>query len=145
MGKYTALIKKAIGYDKQRGDSVEVVNARFNKAVSEEETISDRFLQEIDWQSMITYVITAILFALFFVFGLKPLLSMLSKTVKDAEMSRGLPEGKREIEGAGGSDELPPGVSMEGAAKLGERESQLVNFAQTNPKLFAQYIKSWLQ
>jgi flagellar M-ring protein FliF len=144
MAKYSALVKKALGYDKDRGDSVEVVNVQFNETGFEPETVTDRFIRQIDWQSMITYLITAILFALFFIYGLKPLLKILSKTVEKVEVAgrftdRGQETGRLE------TDEFPHGIPTPGAVKPGEKEGQLLNFAKTNPKLFAQYLKSWIR
>ena len=149
IAKYNVLVKKTVGYDEDRGDSVEVVNIQFQETVSEVESVTDRLMQQIDWQSMITYMVTAIIFALFFVFGLKPLLSTLSKTVESAEIAAALPQGSTGSPGAvaGGTatpDELPPGIRGDDA-QLGTKETQLVNFAESNPKLFAQYIKNWLQ
>ena len=142
--KYKSLVMKAVGYDRDRGDSVEVINFQFHKAPVQEEGMAVSFLQKIDWQSMITYMITAILFALFFVFGLKPMLSILSKSVEDVEKKHKLSERKMELESEA-AEGLPPGVEAGGAVKSGGKETQLVNFAQTNPKLFAQYIKSWIK
>lgn len=144
MNKYEVLVKKAVGFDEDRGDSIEVVNVQFAEVVFERETTAERLLQGIDWQSVITYLITALLFVLFFVFGLKPLLGMLSKAVMEGGVAGRLPVGRKEVGGLP-SEELPPGLGLDGATKLSEKENQLLNFAQSNPKLFAQYIKSWLR
>ncbi len=142
--KYKTLVMKAVGYDKDRGDSIEVVNFQFRESLQEEASMADSLVEKIDWQSMISYMITAVLFALFFVFGLKPLLNMLSKSVGEVEEKRKLIEGKKQLE-ADSDDELPPGMQADGTAKAGTKESQLINFAETNPKLFSQYIKGWIE
>ncbi len=144
MNKYTTLVKRAVGYDDMRGDSVEVVNVQFQQVEAAEETALERLVKEIDWESIITYIITAILFAVFFIFGLRPILRMISSAMQEAPQPRELPE-RRPGEAAEG-EMLPPSAFEEKALEqLGEKQTGLVTFAQKNPRLFAQYLKNWLQ
>jgi len=137
--KYENLVKRAVGYDEDRNDSVEVVNIQFEEIEQEVETVVDRMVRQIDIQSLITYVITAVLFAMFFIFGLKPLMRLLTSTVSETEAV------KRIAEGAGAEEEeeeLPEiGVSQD----RGGRHRQLMDFAKKNPRLFAQYLKSMMR
>lgn len=140
--KYEALVKKAVGYDENRGDAVEVVNVQFHEMAAEVESLMERILRQLNVQSIITYTITAFLFALFFIFGLGPLIRLLSKTVERGEAVPELPEEKKGLEP--GAEELPSAAFME-QAKIGERQANLIQFAKQNPRLFAQYLKTWLE
>ncbi|MCP4714587.1 MAG: flagellar M-ring protein FliF, partial [Deltaproteobacteria bacterium] len=71
MNKYAALVKQAVGYNEDRGDTVEVVNVQFQEMDLETKSIVGKLVEQIDLQSIITYMITAFLFALFFIFGLR--------------------------------------------------------------------------
>jgi flagellar M-ring protein FliF len=144
MKKYEALVKRAVGYNEDREDSVEVVNIQFREMpLPEEETAMERVMQQIDWRSIVVYVTIAILFALFFIFGLRPLMGMISKTMEWAKAYTALAERRRGREPEGPEEELLPGLDK--ARQFGEKQSQLLNFAKKNPKLFAQYLKSYLE
>ncbi|MCX8044271.1 MAG: flagellar basal-body MS-ring/collar protein FliF [Desulfobacterota bacterium] len=145
MKKYEALVKRAVGYDEQRGDSVEVVNVQFSELVSEAPSAVERIIGEINWQSVITYIITAFLFAIFIIFGLKPLLKMVSRTIELVKPAAELGEGRAELREPGapaiGGEQL---IDL-AVQKLGQKQASLLEFAQKNPRLFAQYLKNWLK
>jgi len=145
MKKYEALVKRAVGYDEQRGDSVEVVNVQFSELAPERPSTVDRIVGAINWQSVITYVITALLFAIFIIFGLKPVIKMLSRTIESIKPIPELVEGKAELREPGapalGGDMLIDKAMQ----KLGQKQATLLDFAQKNPRLFAQYLKNWLK
>lgn len=145
MKKYEALVKRAVGYDEQRGDSVEVVNVQFSELVPERLGTIERIMSEVNWQSVITYVTTALLFAIFIIFGLKPVIKMISKTIESIKPFAELAEGRAELR-------EPGAPALEGeklidiaVQKLGKKQTSLVDFAQKNPRLFAQYLKNWLK
>lgn len=142
MKKYDALVKQAVGYNKDRGDSVEVVNVQFHEMAPEVEGGLERAMGQINVQSIISYVITAGLFALFLVFGLRPLLRVLGRAVERAEALPEISEARRKLEAPG--EELPAGVMSDDRMRIGGRHSNLVEFAKKNPRLFAQYLKTWL-
>jgi len=142
MKKYDALVKQAVGYNKERGDSVEVVNVQFHEMPLEEETGFERLLRQVNLQSIISYVVTAGLFALFLVFGLRPLLRLLGRAVEQAEALPQIAEARKGIEGA--AAELPAGVMSDDGLRVSGRHTNLVEFAKKNPRLFAQYLKTWL-
>lgn len=146
MKKYEALVKQAVGYDEEREDSIEVVNVQFHEMAEVEEAVVSRVVRGINWQTVITYIITAVLFALFFVFGLRPLLRVLSKALEEGAGRAALEigESKRRVGEEGAVEELPAGV-MEQGMQIGERQARIIEFAKKNPRLFAQYLKAWLQ
>lgn len=142
MNKFETLVRQAIGFDESRGDSVEVVNVQFQETAAEIEKPFDRFLEILDWQSIIKYAITALLIAIFLIFGFRPLansLSMILSVSKSREELAAAPGEGRRVE------ELPEGVFKGDLALAGEKQTNLVGFAKKNPRLFAQYLKNWLQ
>ncbi len=143
MSKYESLVRQAVGFDEDRGDSVEVVNVQFHETREAEIGTIERIAEEIDWQKVIIYIIFAALVAMFFVFGLKPLYQLISKTVTELPAApRGeLVEG--EEPSSEPSEELPAGVFE--VERVGSKQTNLISFAQQNPRLFAQYLKNWLQ
>jgi flagellar M-ring protein FliF len=145
MNKYETLIKRAVGYDEDRGDWVEVVNVQFHEMVVEEESLTDRLLDQIDLQYMITYVITVFLFVLLFFFGLKPLVRVLLKTVAVGVPGAEVPEEKSKKEDGGSEEELSAGLLVDQAEAVGDKQANLIQFAKKNPRLFAQYLKGWLE
>jgi len=146
MKKYEALVKRAVGYDDQRGDSVEIVNVQFQEYVSEPETTMNRILGQLNMQSLIKMLTTAFLIALFIVFALKPTLRMLSRTFEAAKPSELAGEKRRELGVAGDESEVPAESLLDKAVQqLGQKQTSLMQFAQKNPRLFAQYLKNWLQ
>jgi len=108
----------------------------------EEEAGFARFLHQVNLQSIISYVVTAGLFALFLVFGLRPLLRLLGRVVEQAEALPEIAEARKRIEGK--AEELPAGVLSDDGLRVSGRHSNLIEFAKKNPRLFAQYLKTWL-
>lgn len=144
MKKYTALVKRAVGYDEQRGDLVEVVNVQFTELVPERTTAVDRIMDQINWQSIISYITTALLFAVFIIFGLKPVIRMLSRTIESIKPVAELSEGRRELREPG-APAIGDTLLDKAVQQMGEKQASLLQFAQKNPRLFAQYLKNWLQ
>jgi hypothetical protein len=68
---------------------------------------------------------------------------MISKTMEGAKAYTAFAERRRGRETEGPEEELLPGLDK--ARQFGEKQSQLLNFAKKNPKLFAQYLKSYLE
>jgi len=144
MKKYEALVKRAVGFNEDRDDSIEVVNVQFHELALEKVTVTERISQQVDLQSVVTYIITALLFALFFVFGLRPIMRLLAKTIETAMVPAPALPTEPEEEGAERKVELPSGLRIPGAEEMADRQSQLIAIAQKNPRLFAQYLKGWM-
>lgn len=142
MKKYEALVKQALGYDEDRGDSVEVVNVEFHDVTEQIPGTLDRLVDSVNWQSIVYYLVTALLFALFFIFALKPMLRIVGTTL---EAGRGAPALSAAREEGTPGEELPSGMFEGEMERLSRQQSDIQAFAQKNPRLFAQYLKNWLQ
>jgi len=142
MKKYKNLIEQAVGFNEDRGDSIEVVNIQFKELEIEEDTLMERTVNLVDWQSAVKFLFMGLLFIIFLFVGLKPMIRILNKTISE------LPAGGRTqlveggVRGEGELDDLP--AIGEGDASS-SKQRQIVDFAKKNPRLFAQYLKTMMR
>lgn len=142
--KYTEIIKKAIGYNEERGDQVEVVSIPFesNISINEVETEPSKLFQIATLLPIIKYVVMAAIVLLMFLFIVRPLM----KTIL---ASKGQMEGVPGVAGYGGTfprvSELEaaayPQIQIDAEAKARE---EAVKIAKENPKETAKLIKAWI-
>jgi flagellar M-ring protein FliF len=144
---YTNMVKNAIGFNKKRGDTVEVAAVAFDNETQKQEI---QELQKADRYRMIFLglkylgLILAILFVYFKV--LKPFLRLLADGLTSSSDAAGRGES-----GGGGSE----GGSLESLAEqVGEKVEitrpqtimdQITEFAGENPEEVAKVIKMWLK
>jgi len=140
MKKYKNLIEKAVGFNEDRGDSIEVVNVQFRELALEKDTFMDKTVGLIDWSATVRYLFMGLLFVIFLFVGLKPMIRILNKTLSE------IPSGKhRMIEGGGGSAEEIGELPAIGESEGTNKQRQIVDFAKKNPRLFAQYLKTMMR
>jgi flagellar M-ring protein FliF len=141
MKKYKNLIEKAVGFNEDRGDSIEVVNIQFKEVEVEEVSFMDKTVNFVDWQSTVKYLILGLLFIIFIFVALKPMIKILRKMVSESQ-----PGGQRYEEGTvggqGDSGELPA-FGESGATS--KKQRQISDFARKNPRLFSQYLKTMMR
>jgi len=136
MKKYEEIVKKAIGFDAERGDQVEVQNIPFERIdIGEEEirAISGAGLRE--FLPLIRYAGTAILTLLFLLLVVKPLLKGLL-TIR--------PAGSDVEVGALSDPALPEGEVRKALVSQKNKETELIEMAKKDPDGFAGYIRNWL-
>lgn len=154
MEQVNALVREAVGFSKERGDSVQVVNAPFSAAapaVAEElplwkqPQVHDLALNLARWLALP-------LVALIVVFGLvrpalrtarQPTVRRLDATVQDAIPLNTLAAG---VGGAALPDPSVPLLPTAQAARLQERTSQLESIrqlARTDPATVANVVRNW--
>jgi flagellar M-ring protein FliF len=139
MKKYKNLIEKVVGFNEDRGDSIEVVNIQFKEV--EEASFMDKTVNFVDWQSIVKYLILGLLFIIFIFVALKPTIEILSKTVSEIQPGRQRYENGT-VRGQGDSRELPSIGESESASK---KQRQITDFARKNPRLFSQYLKAMMR
>jgi flagellar M-ring protein FliF len=135
------IVKKAIGYDQERKDQVEVINMPFYWSVVEEETkeekapVWEKYLQ-IGYKP----VISLILAFLFIFFVVRPLLKKrsVSPVNEDISLLQSVPQ-----------ETLPPPVpemvqERKPPPPVSHRE-QTLQIAQDDPSRTARIVKTWLQ
>ena len=109
MTKIESLIKRAVNFNADRGDQVEVVNIPFESsqmAQSEAESAVERWLVHIKkYKPYFKYAFLSLFLFLTFLFIVKPLIRWLTgHTVGDAEILQQLPKTVEELENEAGAD-----------------------------------------
>ena len=142
----TSLVRDAVGYSAQRGDTVNVINAQFE--ISKPETIVAATLQiwEESWfMDAIKMGLGAIAVILFIFMVIRPILKNLSTAPAQNMMlpgSGGLPATATAAEPIMGEDgEL---IHIPTAGAYEENLKMVSKVVQDDPQLVAQVIKSWV-
>lgn len=144
ISKYTEIVKKAIGYNEERGDQVEVLSILFeSSALAEEaEAEPESKFQITAIMPFIKYAVALIVAALAFLFIIKPLMkTILAPAPHMAAFPGGIGGGfprVSEIEGAGGQQ-----VSLQMDSEARTR-NEVLKIAKENPQQTAKLIKSWI-
>ena len=138
MKNFDAIVKKAIGYDEQRGDQVEVINMPFNWSMSEEDP---KPLGGEVWKEyiLISYkpLVSLVLAFLFIFFVVRPLLK------KRIPLPKGeaayLPKTPGPQPAA-----LPTETGMPREGKSPDLRQQTLQIVQENPSKVVGIIKEWI-
>ncbi len=145
--RITVLVKEAVGFNAQRGDTVNIINAAFVSPVTIE-ALPDVPVWEQDWFAPIVKQSLAALIVLYIIFGvIKPAFKSLSKPHKELVGIEG-EAGSGQAALAGGE---AGGIGAEEADALpkppDDYEMQLDmarKLVVEDPKIAAQVVKNWL-
>jgi len=152
LARFTALVKEAVGFDVQRGDSVNVINSTFIP-VPEPEAVPETPLMEQPWIWDVAKQATGALGLLLVVFGvLKPVMRSLAE--KGADSLRGgamVPAAVAAGGARAGEDQLslsganPQQAQLEGPRLGYEQHLETAKSVVTeDPKRVAQVVKNWV-
>jgi len=130
------IVKKAIGYDEERGDQVEVINMPFYWSISEEDT---KPVKDSPWQEylMIAYkpIVSLMLALLFVLFVIRPLFKRGFFTPgREMTALQSVPSGMT-------SPETLPGPNPPASLNLRDHTAQLV---REDPSKAAGVVKTWI-
>ncbi len=138
MKNIEAIVKKAIGYDEERGDQVEVINMPFNWSVSEEDP---KALAGERWKEyiLISYkpLVSLVLAVLFIFFVVRPLLKRRAPLPPQEAGVNYLPKMTQPQPAS-----LEAGPPREG--KTLDVRQQTLQLAQENPSKVVGIIKDWI-
>lgn len=140
-----ALIKDAIGYDRDRGDSVTVQNIRFDRSAQFKEEDSNYF-RRLQTNQIILYSLIglAVLMVAFIVFRI---------VSRELERRRRIAEEKRAIEQSmlrenairqAEEQNIEVSMSVEERKRL-ELQEHAINMAKEHPEDVAQLIRTWIR
>jgi len=140
MAKLKAIVEKAVGFSKVRGDQIEVVNVPFDQSFIKEQLQMEGIATKLEKRRLWYRVIIAafkgiVLITLLFV--LARLLKNLLKPVQELPSSQELPQPVRELEARIGA--LPKTEDVEALRE------ELRQIAQENPARIAQVAQTWLK
>ena len=146
--RITSLVKQAVGFNTQRGDTVNIINAGF-VAPTAIEAIPDLPIWEESWFAPLVKQVLAALVILYIIFGvIKPTFNNLSKSQKEILGIEGKgADGQMALEsGATGVD----GMSDAGALPQPPDEYQLQldrakKLVIDDPQIAAQVVKNWME
>lgn len=145
MDRITALVKEAVGYSAQRGDTLNVINAPFTQPEAIEDLPAEPIWEQ-SWVVDLTKTLGAVVLGALLIFMvLRPMMRNLAAVKPMA--SEMLPAG-----GGGGlaEDRLSIGGEKEGLIKLpghGAYEDNIEMVQQVvneDPKLVAQVVRNWI-
>ncbi len=137
MKKYRDIVMKAVGYNEERGDQIEVSNIPFEtERLTEEEkkAMSREGLFRKIWK-VVPYLVTLALIALLILFVLRPLVKWLTVPGSGATARIAGRSPLAELEG-----EVPPVLMREGASG----REQVTQLARADAKQFAELLKNWI-
>ncbi len=130
------IVKKAMGFSAERQDQVQVVNVQFGTEPDEQSAGSAEATSEgmRAWLPYLRYGIGVLLFAVIFLFIVRPLLAMLATT--STTESAGTEASVSALPGAMGVDAT--------LANMQDR-TQIIDMARKNPDTTAVVVKQWLK
>ena len=145
LARLTSLVKEAVGFNAERGDSVNVINASFAQPPALEPPPPTPFYQK-PWVWDVAKQVAAGVGVLLLVFGVfRPLMRSL--------VDKAPPPGAVVVSGGGNELPAPPGTGMSGQSFQGQLpgpnnyEQQLgavKGMASQDPKRVAQVVKNWV-
>ncbi len=153
MERINALVREAIGFSEQRGDTVHIVNAPF-QAAPEMEPMPEPGLLEQPWIWDVAKQVAGLAVLAFLIFGvLRPVLRNLAEKGQESSAAAVGPDGQVLLEGMApdsvslGSDgEQVPQLSGPNPAQQ-QYENQLTaakGMATQDPAVVAQVVKQWV-
>src|SRR3990170_6068127 len=143
ISKYTEIVKRAIGYNEERGDQVEVLSMSFESSALADDGASETEskFQLASILPFIKYAVALIVAALVFLIVVKPLMkTILASSPQLASFPAGLGGALprvSEIDSVGGP--LPTKIDPDAITR-----SEVLKIAKENPQQTAKLIKSWI-
>lgn len=140
MKEIERLIKAAVGFNAKRGDSLEVVNIRFNQALEQDVTrqIEQTQRNRQFFLDILRYTFLGVLLLAMILFVIRPMVQRLSQKPEDLDLLMGLPATIGELEG----EELE--IPTEREVGLPPRD-KIIELARTDPLSTASLIRAWLR
>ncbi|MBI3991925.1 MAG: flagellar M-ring protein FliF [Candidatus Lambdaproteobacteria bacterium] len=134
------LVKAAVGYNDKRGDSLEVVNMRFSKAVEEDVTrqLEQTARNREFFLDILRYTFLGVGLLALIMFVIRPMVQRLSAKPEDLDLLMGLPATIGELEG----EELE--IPTEREVGLPPRD-KILDLARSDPLATASMIRAWLR
>jgi len=147
ISQITSLVRDAVGYSAQRGDTVNVINAQFEIAPMEEVTVATLDIWEESWfMDTVKMGLGALAVILFILMVIRPMLKNLSTQPDQSMMLPGagaesLPAITEAEQVMGDDGEL---IHIPKAGAYEENLKMVSKVVQDDPALVAQVVRSWL-
>jgi flagellar M-ring protein FliF len=140
MKEIERMIKAAVGFNEKRGDSLEVVNIRFNQALEQDVTrqIEQTQRNRQFFLDILRYTFLGVLLLAMILFVIRPMVQRLSQKPEDLDLLMGLPATIGELEG----EELE--IPTEREVGLPPRD-KIIEIARLDPLATASLLRTWLR
>ena len=134
------LVKAAVPFHEERGDTLEVVNIPFIRAVEQDVSrqIEQTQRNRQFFLDILRYTFLGVLLLAMILFVIRPMVQRLSQTPEDLDLLMGLPATIGELEG----EELE--IPTEREVGLPPRD-RILELARTDPLATASLVRSWLR
>jgi flagellar M-ring protein FliF len=135
MKRYESIVKKAVGYNGERGDQVEVANISFQKIGVDDEEMGDWEYVEKQrfWSGLVRHGITILTLLLFFAFILRPMMRWLTRRQEEPAVQKMLP------------GDLRPGIPRLAFAEESPNRQKLLELVTVDTERFARLVDAWLK
>ena len=149
LNRITALVKEAVGFNAQRGDTVNIINASFVAPITLE-ALPDIPIWEQSWFAPLVKQVLAGLVVLYIIFGvIKPAFNNLAHSQKEILAIDGKgAAGQIALEGGSGVADMNAAKSDALPKPPNEYEIQLDRAKKLvidDPKIAAQVVKNWME
>ena len=152
MAKYAALVKKAVGFDAGRGDSVEVVAIPFAGSAPMPEMVEPTLVEQLKPYAMpaVRYVLALLSIGMVIALVLRPLVKVVQKgggggnlpgRIEELVLADGLPKTVGELE----ESNQALFTDLDEAPVLPTSRGEILRMAKDNPRQTAEMLKSWIK
>lgn len=140
MKEIERMIKAAVGFNAKRGDSLEVINMRFSRALEEDVTrqIEQTKRNQQFFKDILRFTLLGVVLLAMIMFVVRPMVQRLSQKPEDLDLLMGLPATIGELEG----EELE--IPTEREVGLPPRD-KIIEIARTDALATASLIRTWLR
>jgi len=139
MRKYENIVMRAVGYNAERGDQIEVTNIPFETVRltgEEKKAMAQESLLRTIWKA-VPPLATLLLITLLILLVLRPLVKWLTRPVE----ARGRPTG---ITGGTTLGEIEAGLPLKPLGEGATGREQVTQLARVDAKRFAELLRSWI-
>lgn len=128
------IVKKAMGFSAERQDQVQVVNVQFGNEAEDQIVAGTEAPSEglKTWLPYLRYAVALLLFAVIFLFVVRPLMVMLAATSEPMQTEASV-------------SALPGGMGVEASLAGSPDRAQIIDMARKNPDTAAVVVKQWLK
>lgn len=154
MQKFEGIVKRAVNFDEQRGDTIEIVNIPFENSPL---NMSDSKIELEDWLSklkhnkiLMKYLFSILVLLLAFIFIVRPLIEWLTSfSISDGQLLKELPMTVDELEKGFNQQGNKQYMTSDELVKIGQPDfpftSQAMEIIKKNPEESAKSMQNWLK
>ncbi len=141
MAKYLEIVKSAVGYNRDRGDQVQVKNIEFDRSVLESQREQLDAAATMDWVLLFAKIAGgAIVILLFFAWVIRPLMNWMTTSLEV------VPEHARELARADQENlEHAGALIAEASQEMAGVRKTVEEFVVNDPKFTASVIRKWMR